>query len=256
MFCLGSPICFCSIDDIPDIEVRDKLMEIKECADADSFNTCVNSFIERYDFGYNKFKPTFEEKEELTKTIAHHFIISSRLEEIQSFQKGLSCGGVLEIIQKYPNEGIELFSYKSLSSEELKLLFMPERSVENKDMEEVEEDIMYNLHNFIDEVGFGRVRQIKSFDLINVEDGIVDNEEMLERKFTLEDLSVFLTGSRFPSSKVKVLFNHDQSFSGRVTVSTCQLQMVFPVTERYTDGNNFSKNLLEDIINSPGFGNV
>ena len=229
-------------------------MEINSCSGLLEFNQLMESFIERYDFGYNKFKPSFDEKEKLVKTIAHHFIVSSKLEEIQKFMEGLASEGVLEVLQRFPKDAMKMFLYQSLSSEVVKSMLTAVHSTEKFKME-AEEDVLFYLFNFIDEVGFGKVEKIKYNDIIVIDDEFTSNETMSEKQFSLEDLLFFLTGSKFPSSsRIEVLFNHDSS--RRLFVSTCMLQITFPVSKRYTDGENFTQNFLEDIFNAPGFGTV
>jgi len=72
---------------------------------------------------------------------------------------------------------------------------------------------------------------------------------------SLRDVSMFLTGSPYVSKtdSIGVYFQHDKI--GRMTISTCNLEIYIPVSATYT-GDNFSNNIVFDIINSPGFGCV
>lgn len=209
--------------------------------------------MERFDFGYNKFKPTFSDKDELVKIVAHHFAISSKIEELQQFIKGLSSFGVLDIIRKYPEESKKFFLFENkLFAEAIKSLLFPQYDESDNDCEE---DIMFNFKNFIDEIGLDRVKSISAFSFENVEDGVINKNEKKTFKITLEDILKFLTGSRFISTSLAIKVKFDRNAIGRVRVSICQNEITFPVLSRYT-GDNFSDNLTEDIVNSPGFGNV
>ena len=75
-----------------------------------------------------------------------------------------------------------------------------------------------------------------------------------------EDLLVFLKGSRYlPTVGTitgKLNFKHQNIKEGeQITVSTCAYSLLFPVTQRYTD-EDFTENIVDDILNSPGFGKV
>ena len=83
-----------------------------------------------------------------------------------------------------------------------------------------------------------------------------------EKEVTLdfEDLLVFLTRSRYlpivGTITGKLNFKRQNIKEGeRVTVSTCAYGLLFPVTQRYT-GEHFTENIVDDILNSPGFGKV
>lgn len=245
----------CSHLDIPDYDVKQKLIEINECTDEVAYNTLVRNFPERVEYGYNKF-PSYDDKPEFLKTVAHHFIISLQLEEIQQFQNGLKTNNVLSLLQKYPEESKKFFTYREncICPEDIKAIFVPHFS--SGEGMEVEEDIWYNWHNFIDETGQKKTQSVLAFTLNDVEDGKVDESVKKAKTITLEDIVMFLTGQyclSLPPPKVDVYFDH--SSEGRVIVSTCVMKLTFPVTSRY-NSENFSKNMIEDIINGECYGNV
>ena len=81
-----------------------------------------------------------------------------------------------------------------------------------------------------------------------------------EKEVTLDfgDLLVSLKVSRYlPTVGTitgKLNFKHQNTKEGeRVTVSTCAYGLLFPVTQRYT-GDHFMGNIVDGILNSPGFG--
>ncbi|XP_057296711.1 uncharacterized protein LOC130625598 [Hydractinia symbiolongicarpus] len=248
---VGVQHCYCEVEDIPDVDVRERLLVIRNCTESETFRQHLNDFIERFDFGYTKVNPAISEKEELLKTISHHWIISSKLEELQKFLNGLSCEGVLEILRKHPEETMKKFMYASVSSEDVKSIF----NVVYTGKIEIEEDIIYNLKNFVDEVGFGRVKEKSAVNVLALEESPLNsNPNMSSKVITLEDFLFFLTGSKFlPNRKVDVSFNHHSFGNERVRVSTCELWIRFPVTKRYMDGEVFTQNILDDILDSPGF---
>ena len=80
-----------------------------------------------------------------------------------------------------------------------------------------------------------------------------------EKEVTLdfEDLLVFLIGSQclrtVGTITGKLNFKHQNIKKGeRVTVSTCAYGLLF---QKYT-GEHFTENIVDDILNSPGFGKI
>ena len=120
---------------------------------------------------------------------------------------------------------------------------------------EREGDIMFNWCNFLDEAEKGLV---PSTDCIDI--GITDVQNDQKIAIKLEDSLFFASGSKFlpPLSlgKRKIVFLHDCSdFGHRITSSTCTLKIMIPVTGRYF-GESFTENMIQDIIEAPGFGTV
>ena len=83
-----------------------------------------------------------------------------------------------------------------------------------------------------------------------------------EKEVTLdfEDLLFFLTGLWYlPTVGTitgKLNFQHQNIKEGEwVTVCSCAYGLLFPVTQRYT-GEHFTENIVDNILNSPGFGKV
>ena len=83
------------------MEVKQKLIDIRSSNDEAAFLAQVREFPQRLDFGYNKPNPKLSDKDELLKTVAHHFIIPVNFEEIQLFKDGLASNGVLALLEKY-----------------------------------------------------------------------------------------------------------------------------------------------------------
>ena len=90
--------------------------------------------------------------------------------------------------------------------------------------------------------------------------------QSIVKNVTLEDILQHLTGSRYISStlkkeKIKVFFKesmpHCSSQIGPGFVSnTCEISIVFPVNNRFIDGEQFRGAFLEFMLNSPGFTKV
>lgn len=109
--------------------------------------------------------------------------------------------------------------------------------------------------HFLDEAEKSLVPKADQLDF-----GLSEVASSTELCIKLEDVLFFATGSRFlpPVSlgKGTIEFMHGcKALGRRVQVSTCSLKLTFRVTNRYS-GNDFTANIIEDIIESPGFGTV
>ncbi len=116
-----------------------------------------------------------------------------------------------------------------------------------------EADIVYNFNNFLDELE--EDPQWNSFTAIT--DFESEKEEIT--KLNLHDVLQFLCGSRHISAgglQGKLKFLHNANHGKRVKVNTCIIEITFPVTDRYVTSASFNKNFGDDIICSPGFGQV
>ena len=121
------------------------------CTDEKLFKSLLDAFPERFAFGCLQINPPFSDKEKLVKKIAHHCLISRVNEEIDSFKKGLSTSGVLQILQRHKKESLPLLIYNEnlLTAERLKSVFMPSYT-DDEEEKIAEEDIYFNWINFID----------------------------------------------------------------------------------------------------------
>ena len=246
--------CFCEVEDIPDADVQEKLKEIMKCSE-NEFKIIINQFPERFDSGYVVHNPSYAHRADFIKKIAHHYIISKCLGEIMQFTEGLQALGLFDSMKEDPEEAVKIFMYSDelINAEAIKKLFIPQFS---KKQSPEEEDIYFNLLNFVDEVGQGKISEVMAFTYLDIEEGRVDESDKSKRIIKLGDILYFLTGSRFLTGfndSIKVSFCNENY--GCVTVSTCTYELCFPITNLYT-GNNFSHTFTCDIINSPGYGSV
>ena len=96
---------------------------------------------------------------------------------------------------------------------------------------EQEEDIVYNLTNFLESLQHDRAMDLPL--IVLDEDGI---EEQTTMKITIEEVCRCLTGSKFVTTSTvgqgSITFDHDGRI-GAVEANTCNLRLTFPVTERY-----------------------
>ena len=127
---------------------------------------------------------------------------------------------------------------------------MSVRLLATKILNKRKKDIRYDLCNFVDEIDYCLVERKT---VINV-----NGEAKKEVTLDFEDLLVFLTRSRYLPTVVtitgKLNFKH-QDIKSLVTVSICAYGIFFPVNQRYI-GEHFTENVVDDILNSLGFGKV
>ena len=68
--------------------MKAKLDKIKNRENEHEFQEAVADFEERFNFGYMDFTPSFTDRDDLIKKVAHHFIYLQQFEELQDFLKG------------------------------------------------------------------------------------------------------------------------------------------------------------------------
>ena len=92
-----------SIEDIPDLEIQNKLKELQEAQDEVQFESILQTFPERLNAGVTKVRVKFE-RAALLENVCTHYCISACIEEIQDFVKGLQVIGVHQILIDHHEE--------------------------------------------------------------------------------------------------------------------------------------------------------
>ena len=193
--CIGKEV----IKEIPadQPEILMKLQSLDACTNPDEWTKALALFEERFDMGINKATVSFEEKEELIKAAAKHIMISSALEEIYSFQEGLSTFGVLDVLKQHPEAAYKELTYV-LCIEDARKLFVPTFSVRGSSKREKEELVSFNYNQFLNKCSKGEVcRTVLDIN------GILGEqlyEEEASHILTLNDVYQFATGLRYPPS--------------------------------------------------------
>ena len=265
--------CAFNTEEIPNLDIRNKCKEIKETSEKKGYNEKVLALDERFDAGFNKASVSFDDKEKLLQTIAYHYVINTCQDEILQFKDGLSFGGVLNVLQRFPKESIAELTDSTecaITPEDLAGIFEANLSPHGSNLRTAEEEILYNWENFQSNVFRGKVSQttisieIKDdidIDANNDANNVVEETEST-RLVTLNDVLKFTTGAYYlPAmgldNKVLIDFEHEPQEGKRVTANTCGPSLNFPVSPRYTcNFETFCKNMAEDIFSSPGFGLV
>ena len=213
----------------------------------------LDDFDERFEAGYNKMDIQLSNKNDIIEKVTRYFVITRQLEEIKQFSKGLKELNVVQNLKLFKDETINEFIVSSgnkLTSKILQKIFKEVKYSECEEKWKIEQDIIYNWINILDEVESGIVKEFIQIDITSV----VEKEGNVKIKF--EDVLFFLTGSNFLScnnSNGNILFNHQTGEGRQIKTETCLYSIEFPVSRRYC-GDNSSRNLIEDIIESPGFG--
>lgn len=247
------------LDEVPDeCEFLPQLKNISSCYDGASFLNAVNSFPERFDMGYTKGSVSLEDKNDLLNACIKHIVIYSVAEEIYSFRKGLASFGLVELLCKFPCDGIKKLMHVEVSVEDVKSCFVPCFSTPGFELHEKETEIVYNWHSFLRSVSKGKLKcYVQPFTETTspcVSDVTQNNSEL--RVLTLSDVLQFGSGSRFPNFSGKLKFDHGgESIEKRISANTCALSITIPVNKRYTcDSNEFAIKFMEDIFDNYGFG--
>lgn len=253
-YVLSGDAPICEVSDVPCFEVKTKLEEVVNATTQEDLDAVMTNFDERFEAGYNKAVILLKDKADLVGKLSKYWVLTRQLEEIQQFMNGLSANGILDALKKHTEESTKELVYEisHLTSKAIQEMFQAEYTKNpSEEQQKAEQDIVYNWCNFLDELEQGMVPTAKKTDFLAM------SEEIRIIHMKLEDVLFFLTGSKFlpPLSlgKGKLTFCSEQK--KRVTVSTCTLKVTFPLDERYK-GENFTANIIEDIIASPGFGSV
>ena len=252
-YIISSSVTTCQVEDIPCYDVKTKLESVSQATSQQELDTVLSDFDERFEAGYNKMNITLEDKDDLVNKVSRHWVITRQNEEIQQFISGLRSFAILDTLRRFENESLKEFVYdpSSVTSKLFQDIYTYQYSSENSDERKLEEDIVYSWCNFLDEAAGSLLPDASFIDIYG--------EKYEEKKcvVTLPDVLYFLTGSRFPPigglAKGRIKFEHCGKNSGkRATVSTCFLTLEIPVSDRYTE--KFNKSIVEDILESPGFG--
>lgn len=261
---LNGPVIQPSAHDIPDLDIQDKLKDLLSAVDEKDFQLKIDAFPERFNFGVTRMKVKYSDREELIKDIAQHCCISICHEEILEMRKGLDVIGLLQILELHYDEAKNEFLLPAMQkADDIMSLFKNIRYLEEKEANSTadkkkrdrEEDIVYNLTNFLESLQHDGAMDLPL--IVLDEDGV---EEQTTIKITLEEVCRFFTGSKFVTTSMvgqgSITFDHDGRI-GSVEAHTCNVQLTFPVTKRYYGSEDgFINSFTEDMRSGSGFGMV
>ena len=188
--------------------------------------------------------------------------MSQTLEEFDAFRSGLSKDGVLAALQRDPDTGLRYLTYHEspLNSNGMVELFSPSYS-SDRTQKQSESKIFSNWIHFIEEIeeGVGKEVRVAGVQAVcNEDDAVAAAVAGDVVRLTLSDVLQFCCGLRHltHANPIEVSFLPTTLTGKRMTGDTCNHKLVFPLTERYIEEEDFSSNVTEDICASPFFGNV
>ena len=242
------------LEEVPnECEFLNQLKNISSCCDEASFTDAVQNFPERFDMGHTKASITFEDKKDLLNACIKHIVLSSVAEEIYSFKKGLTSFGVLELLCKFPNDGVKKLMHVEISVEDVKSCFVPCFSSPGTELHEKETELVYYWHSFLRNVKKEKLKcYVHPFSETS-SPGTCDAELKV---LILGDVLQFGSGSRFPNFSGKLKFDHQNTLTAkRICGNTCSLTITISVNKRYAgtcDKREFACNFMEDIFEALG----
>ena len=228
-----------NVGDIPDLEIQTKVKNILDSKSPEELQSCLADFPERFD-AVLKRNLKFEDKETFVQNICEHFCTSRCSEEILEVARGMDVLGLHAILVDHFDEIFFEFCFGEKSkptAEDVNSMFslVAYTEEEDTDPESVnirrrEEDMFYNLTNFIEALE----------EDLKIETIEIDNEVEITtvKKISLADFVQFLTGTKYvlPSMKNKFVINfivpRNCSSGQRIVARTCTLKLDFPMVKR------------------------
>ncbi|XP_057299457.1 uncharacterized protein LOC130630076 [Hydractinia symbiolongicarpus] len=251
-----------SIDDVPDLDVQTKLKELDATTNDSEFQSCLESFPERYNAGVTNVSIAFEDKSIVIQNICKHYCLSVCLKEVQQVVQGMDILGLYSILQQnYEEIKTEFVPCMDAKAQDLLAVFKNVIYTVNNDNnvtidQSKEEDIYYNFTNFIEALENDNYKLPGTISLDD--DG---KEEHSDTNISLRDVIQFCTGSKYvlPCMKenetIEFIHPNKKDQGKRIIVYTCNYKLVFPVTKRYYGSTEaFNRHFCEDVATSPGFG--
>ena len=234
---LNGPEIRPTIQEVPDIEVQEKLAALVTAKDDEEFQSKMETFEERFSFGVTRFKVPYAEREDLSRNIAQHFCISVCNEEIQEVRKGMEVLGVLKVLEDHYDESKNEFILPAIQkASSILAMFtnieytqVKEGDLLDKGKRDLEEDIFYHFTNCIESLEYQGAMELPL--IILEEDG---SEKEVTTVITLQEVTRFLTGSKYVTASLEgkgtICFDHFKR-SGTVIANTCNIVLTFPVLE-------------------------
>ncbi|CAI8034740.1 G2/M phase-specific E3 ubiquitin-protein ligase [Geodia barretti] len=240
----GTDVCSILVgcDEIPDIEVKKTLQEIRSASDDNALQEIASNVCDvLISCGYTK--PIALLKHEDIPTVIEcvslHSAILKVKAELDEIGKGLADAGVLQMLQKYPHFFRSLFVYEEcvLTAEKMITLLEKRTFSENGSSQLVKEKTTY----------------IHFCDLLEELEGGIEMEG--ERIVTLGDCLSFFTGAQRipPTGFIQACTLNFSDSNVYPTASTCALILTLP-TLYHNSYSCFKEKMLFAFCNHGGFG--
>jgi len=224
-------------------------IKVKAITDSKEFEDAASyDFNERFSAGYCKPLVQIVDKDEFERCIALNYTVSSCQAELNQFMKGLELHNVLSVLRSHPNQSRKLFQGKTepLTAEILDGIFEPELSPVGNIKREKEEEILFNLNHFLEEIEKGKVEYI-------------GDEHWSATKLTLGSILSFITGATnipavgFGTTPV-IKFHHDAPVGWKPTANTCANELTLPVNSTLEVYDSFKTEMVTCLQSAQGFG--
>jgi hypothetical protein len=238
-----------SVDEVPDYEMRQKLLHIKAITDSKEFEDAASfEFNERFSAGYCKPIVQMVDKEEFLRCMILNYSVSLCQAELDQFVKGLELHNVLTVLRYHPNQSRKLFqgNMEPLTAEMLDDMFTPELSPVGNIKREREEEILFNFTHFVEEIEKGKVQYI-------------GDAHWSKTKLTLGSVLSFVTGATsipalgFDTTPV-IKFDHDAPVGWKPTANTCANELTLPVNTTLKGYDSFKTEMVTCLQSAQGFG--
>ncbi|XDV25922.1 hypothetical protein PO909_029748, partial [Leuciscus waleckii] len=220
-----------SIDDIPDLDTQSVLREIKESVSEDQLMEAVRKADHLLSLSGCRRTITSSNKAEVTKDLAHWYILQRTRAPYERFREGLRSLGVLEALLQHPEQMKTFFlkPTKQLSAEDLEVLFRCQLS----------------------EIGSNRYE--KECKTLGFWRDYLQDAEFNMQGVTLEEILIFATGCNSPPAlgftpEPSLEFISGSKFP---VANTCENIIRIPLKDTYEE---FKTDMDFGIKNSPGFG--
>ncbi|CAH3133273.1 unnamed protein product [Porites lobata] len=224
-----------SLDDVPTLQLKEKIQKIEQ-------STSVKELKERLydeeiqtilsDLGASPVPSSIEQKDWYKKIILRHVLIDSTRYLLEEFKKGLQTLGVLDAMQRHPQQFRDVFTNENVNQLDAQCV-----------------DLLFTVH--FAEMG-SNARPKQELAVILWRDYLQDCESR-EAKATLGDVLAFATGADVPPTlgfdTTPTISFVDGAFP---TANTCSATIRLPtIHDTYDD---FKEKMDFAILNSPSFG--
>ena len=215
------------IDDVADLDVQQKLKELLVTNEESTFQKVIENFPERFTAGVTKPRVHMSEKHSFIEDICFHYCLSICSEEIDEVIKGLDLFGLRSILSNHYDHSVKEFVQQTKqTAKDLLDVFKTICYSDSTERKDKEEDIVYNLTNFIESL------DVTEYNRTIISPDLDHNTE--ERKITLIDVIRFCSGSQYilesmkSKGTIKFIYPGEMSQGRRIEAHTCAINSRIP----------------------------
>ncbi|XP_070532740.1 uncharacterized protein [Ptychodera flava] len=99
----GDEFVICSIDDIPDTDIREKLQEVRDCQPGDIKNLRTDLTVVEMmgNAGFGNRQLTKDNRDIVVQDILLYYVIRKRQKQLNQFRRGINCLSLIKLLQKH-----------------------------------------------------------------------------------------------------------------------------------------------------------